>query len=98
MLMPLVLTPGQITQKKYSPKMITIGCPNCGSTLPFSNSHCISCWWGEGEEFFRPTWMPEKEWRAGQMTHWMPRKKKKPEPPLSEMAQLIMKGIEKTGG
>lgn len=42
--------------------------------------------------------MPEKEWRAGQMTHWMPRKKKKPEPPLSEMAQLIMKGIEKTGG
>ena len=51
-------------------------CPNCGSELPFVDGTCISCWWHEGEPFFRPHWMDDKTWSQGMACQWLPPKKK----------------------
>ena len=70
-------------------------CTNCGSTIPLRGGHCICCHWQEGEPLSRPWWMPEEVWQVGHRSGWLPLKKKKPEPPLSGPAKVIMDAIRK---
>jgi len=46
-------------------------CPNCGSNQgQDDDGFCVSCWWQEGDDFFKPHWMTDENWRIGIQLGW----------------------------